>query len=102
VSERRVARLDDVQAGQPTRVEVEGVTLTLARVGDDVYACSDTCSHQGGPLGSGKLNGTRLTCPWHGWTFDVRTGVCLFPARGGAVASYPVRVAGGDVFVDVP
>ena len=102
MSEQRVARLDDLQAGQPLLVEVDGLKLMLARVGDDVYACSDTCSHQGGPLSGGRLNGARLTCPWHGWTFDVKSGTCMFPPRGGAVPSYPVRLAGGDVFVEVP
>jgi nitrite reductase/ring-hydroxylating ferredoxin subunit len=73
----------------------------LARVGDAVYACEDMCAHQGGPLSEGKLSGTRLACPWHGWHFDIRTGACVMPSRGGAVASYPVRIEGGEVWVEV-
>jgi nitrite reductase (NADH) small subunit/3-phenylpropionate/trans-cinnamate dioxygenase ferredoxin subunit len=102
VSEQRVARLDELADGQATLVEIDGLKLALARAGDAVYACGDTCSHQGGPLSRGKLYGTRLACPWHGWSFDVKSGACLFPGRGGPVPSYAVRVDGGDVFVEVP
>jgi nitrite reductase/ring-hydroxylating ferredoxin subunit len=76
--------------------------VVLARVGEHVYACADTCPHRGGPLGEGQLTGSRLTCPWHGWMFDVRTGACLLPARGSAVATYPVRVEGDEIWIDVP
>ena len=97
----RVAKLADVIPGQPLRVEVGGAAVALARVGDQVFACGDTCAHKGGPLSGGRLTGTRLACPWHGWMYDVRTGQCLFPGRGGAVASYAVRVEGDDVWVDL-
>ena len=99
---RRVASLDEVPAGQPKVVELDGLRIVLARVGDAVYACGDVCTHRGGPLGEGKLNGARLACPWHGWMFDVRTGQCVFPGRGAAVASYPVRLEAGEVLVELP
>ena len=97
----RVARLDDLPVGQTKLVEVNGERVVLARVGDTVYACSDVCSHQGGPLSDGRLYGARLACPWHGWNFDVRTGQCVLPGRGGPVPSYPVRVEAGEVWVEV-
>ena len=102
MSEVRVARLEDVKLDQPTLVEAEGTQIVLVRVGDVVYACDDVCTHQGGPLSEGQLSGTRLTCPWHGWMFDIRTGDCMMPSRGGRVASYPVRVDAGDVWVELP
>ena len=102
MAEQRAAPLTDLPAGGCKLVEVGGTPVVLARVGDQVYACGSTCSHQGGPLGEGVLRGTRLTCPWHGWMYDVRTGQCLFPQRGGPVASYPVRIAGDEVWVDLP
>ncbi len=98
----RVAKLADVTPGQPPRVEVGGAAVVLARVGDQVFACGDTCAHKGGPLSGGKLTGTRLACPWHGWMYDVRTGDCVFPGRGARVPSYPVRVDAGEVFVECP
>jgi nitrite reductase/ring-hydroxylating ferredoxin subunit len=101
-SARRVASLDEVPAGQPKVVELDGVRVVLTRVGDAVYACGDVCTHRGGPLGEGKLNGTRLACPWHGWMFDVRTGHCVFPGRGASVPSYRARVEAGEILVELP
>ena len=101
-SARRVASLDEVPAGQPKVVELDGIRVVLARVGDAVYACGDVCTHRGGPLGEGKLNGDRLACPWHGWMFDVRTGQCVFTGRGASVPSYPVRLEAGEVLVELP
>lgn len=99
---RRVASLDEVPAGQPKVVELDGVRIVLVRVGDAVYACGDVCTHRGGPLGEGKLNGTRLACPWHGWMFDVRTGQCVFPGRGASVPTYSVSLETGDIVVELP
>ena len=97
----RVATLAEVPPGQPRLVDAGGTRMVLVRIGDRVHALGDVCAHKGGPLAEGKLSGTRLACPWHGWMYDVRTGQCLFPSRGGAVASYAVRVEGDDVWVDL-
>jgi nitrite reductase/ring-hydroxylating ferredoxin subunit len=99
---RRVASLEEVPAGQPKQVDLDGVRICLARVGDAVYALGDICSHRGGPLSEGKLTGTRLACPWHGWMYDVRTGQCQFPGRGASVPIYPVRIDSGAIFVELP
>ena len=99
---RRVASLDEVPAGQPTLVDLDGTRIVLARIGDAVYACGEVCTHRGGPLSQGKLAGTRLACPWHGWMYDVRTGQCLFPGRGASVSTYRVRVEAGAIFVELP
>lgn len=99
---RQVASLAEVPAGQLKLVELDGTRIVLARVGDRVYACGDTCAHQGGPLSEGKLSGSRLACPWHGWMYDVRTGHCLFPSRGAGVPSYPVRVDADQILVELP
>ena len=99
----RVASLTEVPSGRPMLVEADGTSVVLVRVGDSVYACHDTCAHQGGPLSEGKLSGPRLACPWHGWTYDVRTGECVMPSRGGGVPSYPTRVdEAGSVWVELP
>lgn len=101
MTETRVARLGEIEPGQPRLVTVDGARLVLVRAGEEVHALADECAHHGGPLSEGRLTGTRLACPWHGWMYDVRTGQCLFPRRGGAVPRYPVRVDGEDVWVDV-
>jgi nitrite reductase/ring-hydroxylating ferredoxin subunit len=97
----RVAALGELPAGGLRRVDVNGIAIVLARVGDAVYACGDTCAHQGGPLSEGRLTGARLACPWHGWMYDVRTGECVLPGRGARVPRYPVRVDAGEVWVEV-
>ena len=102
MSPQPVAVLSEIPSGGCKLVEVNGTRVVLARVGAGVYACADACSHRGGPLSEGKLAGARLTCPWHGWMYDVRSGQCLLPARGSAVATYPVRVEAGDIWVEVP
>ncbi len=99
---RRVALLAEVPAGQLKLVELDSMRIVLARVGDRVYACGDTCSHQGGPLSEGRLSGSRLACPWHGWMYDVRTGQCLFPGRGAGVPSYPVQVDADQILLELP
>jgi nitrite reductase/ring-hydroxylating ferredoxin subunit len=98
----RAGRLDALPTDRPVALDVEGTAVILVRVGEAVYACGGVCAHKGGPLAEGKVSGARIACPWHGWMYDVRTGQCLFPARGGAVPSYPVRIADGDVWVDLP
>ena len=102
MADRRVASLVDVPVGRPLAVEVEGARIVLARVGDAVFACGDVCAHRGGRLSEGRLSGPRLACPLHGWIYDVRTGQCVFPARGGQVSAYPVRIVDDGVFVEVP
>ncbi|MGH6692665.1 MAG: Rieske (2Fe-2S) protein [Gammaproteobacteria bacterium] len=101
MSRRRVARLDDLAAGQPSLVETDGTQVVLSRVDDDVFAVSAECPHQGGPLKEGRLAGTRLTCPWHGWMFDLKSGTCLMPSRGGPVVTYPVTIEAGEVWIEV-
>lgn len=101
MTEIRAASLGEVAPGQPRLVVANGTRLVLVRVGDQIHALDDVCAHQGGPLSEGKLTGTRLVCPWHAWMYDVRTGKCLFPPRGSTVPSYPVRVDGDDVWVEI-
>jgi nitrite reductase/ring-hydroxylating ferredoxin subunit len=102
VSRCRVARLDELEAGQLKLVEADGTPVVLARVGDAVFACHDECTHQGGPLSEGRLSGARIACPWHGWMYDVRSGECVMPARGARVPTYPVTIEQGEIWIEVP
>jgi nitrite reductase (NADH) small subunit len=96
----RTVRLDEVPPGTVRELQVEGKTVALANVGGQLYAINNTCLHRGGPLGQGPLDGKVVTCPWHGWQYDMTTGkVAQNPAVG--VDCYAVEVRGQDVFVDV-
>src|SRR5207245_11172682 len=93
MAEVRVASLADLAPGQPVRAEAAGAAIVLARAGDQVFACGDTCAHKGGPLSGGRLTGARLACPWHGWMYDVRPGESVVTGRGARVPPAPVPTA---------
>ncbi|MEQ1473062.1 MAG: Rieske 2Fe-2S domain-containing protein [Candidatus Acidiferrum sp.] len=95
----RAARVGEIAPGKVQEVRIEGKTIAIANVGGKFYAVSNTCLHRGGPLGQGTLSGATLTCPWHGWTFDVTDGK-LGHNQASGVACYPVEVRGDDVFVE--
>ncbi|HXF28510.1 MAG TPA: Rieske 2Fe-2S domain-containing protein [Chlamydiales bacterium] len=78
-----------------------GVEIALFCVQGAYYAIDNICPHEGGPLGEGELDGEIVSCPWHGWQFDVKNGKCqhLWDEN---VASYPVEVVDGEVFVTLP
>ena len=64
----------DLPEGEPRRVEVNGVKVLLLRRGGEIFAIAETCSHLGGPLSEGKVEGDTVVCPWHGSQFCVRDG----------------------------
>ena len=97
----RAGRVADIPPGRLTRLELDGAPVILTRVGDAVYACGGICSHKGGPLADGRLTGTRVACPWHGWMYDVRTGECVFPGRGARLPTYPTHIDGDELWVDL-
>ncbi len=96
---RKVAKLSGIQEGQPIVVDMDGKLIALFKVQGAVYALDNTCPHQGGPLGEGYLDGSEVTCPWHAWTFDVKTGDCQ-SSPGFKQPTYKVKVEGDDVLAD--
>jgi NAD(P)H-dependent nitrite reductase small subunit len=96
----RVASVGDVPAGTGITVEVGAKPIALFNCDGTFYAIDDTCPHQGGPLGEGELAGTIVTCPWHEWRYDVRSGVNTDDSSC-KVGAYPVRVDGDDVLVQI-
>src|SRR5437762_6073833 len=70
----KVASVGEVETGQGRVVEANGKTLALFNVDGVFYAMDNACAHRGGPLGEGDLDGTIVTCPWHAWRWDVRSG----------------------------
>jgi nitrite reductase/ring-hydroxylating ferredoxin subunit len=79
-------------------VEINGKALALFNIDGTFYAIDNTCLHRGGPLGEGEVEGDEVSCPWHGWQYNVKTGVCVNnPAA--KVATYQVKVDGTDLKV---
>jgi nitrite reductase/ring-hydroxylating ferredoxin subunit len=77
----RTVNVDLLLAGTIGELQVEGKALAVAHVGGEFYAVNNTCVHRGGPLGQGALDGKLVTCPWHGWQFDVTNGHSLKKLR---------------------
>ncbi|HZP43275.1 MAG TPA: Rieske 2Fe-2S domain-containing protein [Candidatus Binatia bacterium] len=96
----RVASVGDVQPGTGRCVEVNGRQIAIFNVAGTFHAIDNTCLHRGGPLAEGELDGTVVTCPWHGWQYDVVTGINTMD-DGDRVERFDVKVEGDDVFVAV-
>jgi nitrite reductase (NADH) small subunit len=94
------AKIADVPVGAVHEIQVAGKPLALANVAGEFFAINNTCLHRGGPLGQGSLQGKIITCPWHGWEYDVTTGKLLQNQSMG-LACYPTEVRGEEVFVDI-
>jgi nitrite reductase (NADH) small subunit len=95
-----VARVEDLPPGSVKSVRAGDEEIALAHVDGSFYATQATCLHLKGPLGEGRLEDSVLTCPWHGWQYDLRTGENLFD-RAIRLRTYPVRVEDGEVRVAV-
>lgn len=95
-----VAAVSDVPPGSGRVVEASGRAIALFNVDGSFYALDNTCLHRGGPVGEGDLDGAIVTCPWHGFQYDVSTGRNVFDPEVG-LQTFPVRVHDGAIQVAV-
>ncbi len=96
----KAAEKQELENGQAKIVRLDGRNIALFKVNDEYYAVANTCLHRGGPLGEGELDGHQVTCPWHGWKFDVRDGsFTVIPTL--KVKTYQVKEEDGMILVDV-
>ncbi len=96
----RVGKSEEIPEGHGREVTIEGRKLAVFKVNGGFYAVSNQCLHRGGPLSEGELDDYRVTCPWHGWKYDVRTGAFdIIPTL--KVKSYSVEEKDGEVFVEI-
>lgn len=93
-----VAKTTDLQPGTGAVAEVQSQTIAVFNVDGTYHAIDNTCVHRGGPLGEGELEGDTVTCPWHGWQYNVKTGVSITNPSA-CVKVYPVKVEGSDIKV---
>ena len=117
-NEHDLGPLADFTDRAARRVELNGRALVVVRKGEEFFALRDICPHQGARLSNGRVGGQPLaclpgdevdyaqmgeilTCPWHGWAFDVRTGCSLVDPEKKRVASYRVEVRGDRVVVQM-
>ncbi len=87
--------------GKPVRLEKNGQTICVTRIGREVFAIEDTCTHSEASLSEGEVSGTKIECWLHGAEFDLRTGEALsLPATQG-VKTFGVRIADDSVSIDI-
>jgi len=97
----KVATIDEIPVGSAKLVEVKGNEIALFNIGGTLHAIDNSCTHVGGPLCEGEVNGADVTCPWHGAVFDLTTGRAVGPPAFEAVNRYQVRVEGPDVQLEI-
>jgi 3-phenylpropionate/trans-cinnamate dioxygenase ferredoxin subunit len=88
-----VAHVDEVPPNEVRVIETDHEHIALCHASGSFYAVEDVCTHDGGPLGEGTLDGCAIECPRHGARFDVRTGAVLAPPAIVPVRTFPVRLA---------
>jgi 3-phenylpropionate/trans-cinnamate dioxygenase ferredoxin subunit len=96
-----VAKLSEIGPGTTRRVTAGGEPVLLCNVAGEIYAIEDVCTHDGGALDQGRLDGCTIMCPRHGAFFDVRSGAALTLPAILPVGTFAVRVDGDDIFIDV-
>ena len=94
----KVGTVADFSPGQGKKVTVGGRHVALFRLGDEFFALDNMCLHRGGPLCDGFIENTVVTCPWHGWSYGIRTGTMVQDPRVG-VSTHEVRVDGDVISV---
>jgi nitrite reductase/ring-hydroxylating ferredoxin subunit len=95
----KVADTKDIQPSQMKEVEVNSEKACLANVEGKYYAISNVCTHLGGPLAQGKLEGYEVQCPWHGSRFDIRTGKVARPPAMRSEPTYEIKVENDNILL---
>lgn len=96
-----VAKASEIAPGQAKTIDVKGTPVAVFNVGGSYYAIEDTCSHAGGPLSEGAVEGKAVTCPWHAAQFDLATGQVLTPPASEGVKPFAVRIQDDQIQLEV-
>lgn len=96
-----IASVGDVPVGEGREYAAKGRIVAVFNVDGEYAAIDGICAHAGGPVAKGAVNGSIVTCPWHGWQYDVKTGQhCLTASI--CQRSFPVTVEDGKIMVELP
>ena len=95
-------KITELESGNMKKVTIDGKEIVLANVGGNYFACDDTCTHSGASLSEGTIDGSTISCGWHGAQFDCKTGnLTKFPAKINDLGSYNVTIESEDIFIEV-
>ena len=97
----KVEKVEEVTVGGCKALMVNGYELALFRVGEEFHCIDDVCPHLAAPLSDGWVENEIVTCPWHAWQINVRTGEVLFDPYS-KVSTYPCKVESEAVWVQIP
>jgi len=92
---------NQLESGKPVKLEKNGKTICVTRVGDEVFAIDDTCSHSEASLSEGDVTDFKIECWLHGAEFDLRTGEAVTLPANVALETYPVRIEANSVTVEI-
>ncbi len=95
-------RTSQLPSGKGTVMDINGTKNAIFNVDGALRAVDDTCTHVGGPLSDGEIDGTVAPCPWHGTTLDLKTGAPFGPCAADGVRNHEVKTQGEDLLVKVP
>jgi glycine betaine catabolism B len=98
----KVSETKDIQPSQMKEVQVNGKNVCIANVEGKYYAIGNVCTHEGGPLAEGILEGYEVECPWHNSKFDVRTGEVTSPPASEPEPAYEIKVDGNNILINTP
>ncbi|MEZ4703784.1 MAG: Rieske 2Fe-2S domain-containing protein [Bdellovibrionota bacterium] len=94
----RIASTSDVEVGKGKAIMIKGKEIALFRTDQGYFACENSCLHQGAPLDQGDLDGCFVSCPWHAWKFDLRSGEFVSdPAF--SIKTYALEIQDQDIYL---
>lgn len=96
----KVADTKDIQQSEMKEVEVDGQKICIVNIQGKYYAIGSVCTHEGGPLDDGTIQGYEVECPWHGSKFDVRTGEVTSPPASEPEPNYEIKVEDNNILIE--
>lgn len=95
-----LADVDDIPEGKSIVIMLsDDSEVALFKIQGEIFALDNSCPHKGGPLGEGFVEGFRVSCPWHGWEFDIPTGDCI-NMPGESAQKIAIKIVGNKIFLD--
>ena len=98
---KKVLSVNELPKGKGKQITIDGKVLALFNIDGKFYCIDGKCTHKGGPLWEGEVNGNVVVCPWHGSKFDIVTGEVKEGPASKKVSTYIVKVSGKDILVDI-
>jgi len=93
--------MDQLQSGVPVKLEKGGKSICVTRIGNEVFAIDDTCTHAEASLSEGEVSGFKIECWLHGAEFDLRTGEAITLPANISLATYPVKIEANSITVEI-